>query len=153
MVSAGADGSLATWDFRVICGSSQEVTSSNPTLTEAGSSRTIRSAVARMNHLDPSKRAPNCGSVRLTRAVGRHDFSFLSVGDDGVVNEWDASTGMKMSSHETGHRDAISGFLSFSSKDGLRHGQKSERGESSVGGTITCSWDGTVRLRRLTRKS
>jgi WD40 repeat protein len=141
MVSAGTDGSLATWDFRVISGSAQEATSA---------SRTIRSPLATMHHLNNSRRPANCGSVRLARAIGRHDFCFSSVCDDGVVNEWEASTGRIMSMYETGHRDAISGFNTFSSKDGLR--QKNVESEF-VGGSVTCSWDGTVRLRRLERKS
>jgi WD40 repeat protein len=143
MVSAGADGSLATWDFRVISGSAQESSDGPP-------SRTVRTALATMHHLNESKRPANCGSVKLARAVGRHEFCFSSVRDDGIVNEWEASTGRKLSRHETGHRDAISGFATFSSKDGLRQG-KGGKGEF-VGGSVTCSWDGTVRLRRL-RKS
>lgn len=144
MVSAGADGSLATWDFRVISGSAQDANDGSP------ASRTIRTALATMHHLDESKRPVNCGSIKLARAVGRHEFCFSSVCDNGIVNEWEASTGRKLSSFETGHRDAISGFSTFSSKDGLR---QSKSGESEfVGGSVTCSWDGTVRLRRL-RKS
>eukprot|EP00970_Alexandrium_tamarense_P006962 scaffold1218_cov175-Alexandrium_tamarense.AAC.7 len=148
MVSAGADGSLATWDFRVLSGPEES------TPDTSRSSRTIRVPVASMNHLDQSSRAMNCGSVRLARAVGRHDFTFMSVCDDGIINEWDASSGGKISSHESGHRDAISGFSTFSSKDGLRQNKSSGGGSiSTVGGTLTCSWDGTVRLRRLSRKS
>ena len=140
MVSAGADGSLATWDFRVISSSVKEEKSSP-------ASRTVRSALATMNHLEDSKRPPNCGSVKLSRAVGRHDFCFSSVCDGGIVNEYEASTGRKMSKHETGHGDAISGFCTFSSKDGLGQGNSGAR--AYVGGIVTCSWDGTVRLRRL----
>ena len=151
MVSAGADGSLATWDFRVISGSAQEATSVVPD-GEGRSSRTIRTAVATMDHLNPFKRTTNCGIVRLCRAVGRHEFCFLSVSDDGIVNEWDASTGRKMSTHKTGHCDAISGFSTFSSKDGLRQSKHSNVVGESSGGSITCSWDGTVRLRRLSRR-
>ena len=150
MVSAGADGSLATWDFRVLSGTRIEsspvesVESSN-----AHTSRTIRSPIAKMNHIDQLKSsANNCGSVKLARAIARDDFSFFSVSDDGVVNEWEASSGGKMSTHDSGHRDAISGFSAFSSNDGLYHNKN-----TGVGGTITCSWDGTVRLRRLSRKS
>jgi len=146
MVSAGADCSLATWDFRVLSGAraesfGDENPESNPTQT----SRTIRSPMATMSHISQSKSPMN-----LARSVGRDEFSFFSASDDGVVNEWDAASGRKISSHNSGHRDAISGFSSFSSSDGLRQ----NRGESmsSVGGTITCSWDGTVRLRRLSRK-
>ena len=139
MASAGADGSLATWDFRVISSNAQE-----------SSIRTIRTALATMHHLDESKRPLSCGSVKLARTVGRHDFCFSSVCDDGVVNDWEASTGRKLTSYETRHGDAISGFSTFLSKDGLR---QSKGSKELVGGSVTCSWDGTVRLRKLKRQS
>ena len=153
MVSASADGSLATWDFRKLSGSRAEF-STDETLEKnaSRSSWTIRAPVAAMNHLSECKRPLNSGSVKLSRAVGRHEFSFLSV-CDGIINEWDASSGGKISTHESGHHDAISGFSAFASTDGLRHNKNGDHGGLSiVGGTITCSWDGTVRLRRLSRK-
>jgi WD40 repeat protein len=154
MVSAGADGSLATWDFRVLSGTRLEPSSeTNAGSDRAQSDRTKRSPMATMNHVDGVNSSVNCGSVKLARAIGRDDFSFFSVSDDGVVNEWEASSGCKMSTHDSGHRDAISGFSAFSSTDGLRQNKASGRGQTStIGGTITCSWDGTVRLRRLARK-
>jgi WD40 repeat protein len=154
MVSAGADGSLATWDFRVLSGTRLEPSSeTNAGSDRAQSDRTKRSPMATMNHVDGVNSSVNCGSVKLARAIGRDDFSFFSVSDDGVVNEWEASSGCKMSTHDSGHRDAISGFSAFSSTDGLRQNKASGRGQASaIGGTITCSWDGTVRLRRLARK-
>lgn len=139
MASAGADGSLATWDFRVISSSAQE-----------SNLRTIRTPLATMHHLDESKRPFNCGSVKLARAIGRHDFCFSSVCDDGVVNDWEASTGRNLSKYETNHGDAISGFSTFLPKDGLRQGKNIG---DIVGGSVTCSWDGTVQLRRLKRKN
>ncbi|KAL9187155.1 hypothetical protein ACHAXT_010875 [Thalassiosira profunda] len=162
MVSAGADGSLATWDFRTL--SSANAPDSPSAEDKAGkgdgaqpSSRTVRSPIAQMHHTgSTSKSSPlkSCGSVKLARSVGRDDFSFFSVSDDGVVNEWEASGGTKISSHESGHRDAISGFAAYTAADGLRQTKAGGRGGavSTVGGTITCSWDGTVRLRRLSRK-
>lgn len=154
MVSAGADGSIATWDFRVLSGAKPESSSDENTESGPQTSRTIRSPMATMTHLDKLKSQMNCGSVKLARAVARDDFSFFSVSDDGVVNEWEAASGGKMSTHDSGHRDAISGFISFTSKDGIIQNKNSGRGATStVGGTITCSWDGTVRLRRLSRKS
>lgn len=151
IVSAGADGSLATWDFRVLSGARAE--DENAESARAQSSRTIRSPMATMNHIDHLKSSMNCGSVKLARAIARDDFSFFSVSDDGVVNEWEAASGGKVSMHDSGHNDAISGFSTFSSTDGLRQNKSSGGAVSTVGGTITCSWDGTVRLRRLSRKS
>ena len=82
------------------------------------------------------------------------DFSVFSVSDDGIVNEWEAANGGEISSFDSGYRDAISSLSTFKSKDGLRQSKSGGRGAvNSLGGTITCSWDGTVRLRRLSRKS
>lgn len=167
MVSAGADGSLATWDFRMLSNaraaesppSPNEDNAENNARIQSSSSRTMRSPIAKMNHLShsfkrksASSSSVNCGSIKLARSVGRDDFSFFSTSDDGVVKEWEAASGGIIGAHNSGHRDAISGFATFSSTDGLMRQNKSGA-VSSVGGTITCSWDGTVRLRRLSRKS
>ena len=146
MVSAGADCSLATWDFRMLSGARAEISGDeHPASNQTQSSRTIRLPMSSMNHNSHSKSPMN-----LVRSVGRDEFSFFSISDDGVVNEWEAASGRKVSSYQSGHRDAISGFYSFSSSDELR--QEQGVNVSRVGGTISCSWDGTVRLRRLSRK-
>jgi len=151
MVSAGADCSLATWDFRVLSGTRTESSAEeNAESNKTQSLKTMRSPMAKMSHIGLSKSSVNHGSVKLARSIGRDDFSFFSVSDDGIVNEWEAASGLKISTHNSGHRDAVSGFSTFSSKDGLRQNKSGGRGV--VGGTITCSWDGTVRLRRLSRK-
>ena len=154
MVSAGADGSLATWDFRVLSGPRME--SSSETNNNASnnsvnmeSSRTIRTPMAKTTHVDQiSALTNNCGTVKLARAIVRDDFSFFSVCDDGIINEWEAASGSKMSTCVSGHTDAMSGLCAFISTDGLR-----QTNNKHVGGTVTCSWDGTVRLRRMVRKS
>ena len=80
MVSAGADGSLATWDFRVLSGTRLEPSSeTNAGSVRAQSDRTKRSPMATMNHVDGVNSSVNCGSVKLARAIGRDDFSFFSV--------------------------------------------------------------------------
>jgi hypothetical protein len=146
MVSAGADGNLATWDFRVLSGprvESSPETNNNASNNNGNveSSRTIRTPMARMTHVDQMNALRNnCGTVKLARAIIRDDFSFFSVCDDGIINEWDAASGSKMST-------CISGLCVFISTDGLR-----QTNNKHVGGTVTCSWDGTVRLRRMVRK-
>lgn len=147
MISAGADGSLATWDFRVLSGSDVDALDQN---SQGRSLRTVRTPVIAMNHKEQSRSPNHCGSVKLSRSLGRDDFSFFSASDDGVVNEWDALSGRKLSCHYSGHSDAISGLNVYSSKDVIRQNKKGS-GNSSIGGIVTCSWDGTVRLRRLSR--
>jgi len=152
MISAGADGSLATWDFRVLSGANVMDAPDQNAEEKARSSKTVRTPIMAMNHNEQSKRSNNCGPVKLARALGRDDFSFLSVSDDCIVNEWEASSGRKLSSHYTGQKDAISGFEVYSSKDGMRPNRKGGV-NASIGGVVSCSWDGTVRLRRLSRRS
>mmetsp|Transcript_55235 Transcript_55235/g.117413 ORF Transcript_55235/g.117413 Transcript_55235/m.117413 type:complete len:714 (+) Transcript_55235:68-2209(+) len=163
MVSASADCSLATWDFRVLSSGGAESSSADDNAASESKlkSRTLRSPMATMHHVGPpSESSPssvNHGSARLARSVGRDDFSFLSIGDDGVVNEWEAAGGRRIGMpHDSGHRDAISGFITFSSSEGLRAAPIEKCGNggavSVVGGTISCSWDGTVRLRKLLQK-
>lgn len=168
MVSAGADCSLATWDFRVLSSGGAKAASSPPEDSDAKESktlmqtslRTLRSPMATMDHIGPSSKSPyvtNYGSAKLARSIGRDDFSFFSIGDGGVVNEWEATSGRKIgTSFDTGHRNAISGFSTFSSSEGLRSARmdkcSSQGGVTTVGGTISCSWDGTVRLRSFSRK-
>lgn len=152
MVSAGADGSLATWDFRILSG--PRVKSSPETNSNASNnygnveSRTIRTPMARMTHLDHMNALTNnCGTVKLARAIIRDDFSFFSICDDGIINEWEAVSGSKMSTCVSGHTDLMSGLCAFISTDGLR-----QTNNKHFGGTVTCSWDGTVRLRRMVRR-
>ena len=146
MISAGADGSLATWDFRVLSGTVDSLDRNNHEISR--SIRAMRTPVIAMIHNMQSRTSNNCGAVKLSRALGRDDFSFLSMSDDGIVNEWEASSGRKLSSHYTGHRDAISGLYVYSSKDVMRQRKSNS---ASIGGVVSCSWDGTVRLRRLFR--
>jgi len=150
MISAGADGSLATWDFRVLSGTDLDTLDQNAQ-EKSRSLRTVRTPVIAMNHNEQARRPNNCGSVKLSRSLGRDDFSFLSVSDDGIVNEWDALSGRKLSSHYSGHKDAVSGLDVYSSKDIIRQNRKSS-GKSPLGGVVSCSWDGTVRMRRLSRR-
>ena len=151
MISAGADGSLATWDFRVLSGTDVDALDQSAQETPR-SLRTVRTPVIAMNHNEQSRTLNNCGSVKLSRSLGRDDFSFFSASDDGIVNEWDALSGRKLSSHYSGHKDAISGLDVYSSKDAMQQNRKSS-GNSSIGGVVSCSWDGTVRLRRLSRRA
>lgn len=157
MVSAGSEGSIATWDFRVLTGARTESSpGKGEEINTAQSMRAIRSPpMATMNHSTETLNSSiNCGSIRLARAVARDDFSFFSIGDDGVVNEWQAASGYKMDSRDSLHSDAISGFTTFTSTDDLfRNTTNGPGSATSVGGTITSSWDGTIRLRRLSRKS
>merc|ERR1712013_115431 len=132
MVSAGADCSLATWDFRVLSSGGAKADSSPPEDGNASESKnrtqsspmTLRSPMATMDHIGPFSKSScvtNYGSAKLARSIGRDDFSFFSIGDGGVVNEWEGASGRKIgTSYDTGHRNAISGFSTFSSSEGLR---------------------------------
>jgi WD40 repeat protein len=69
--------------------------------------------------------------------------SIVSVGVDGSVNEWDLNNdGKKLAKDRLAHADAVSVFRSFTENDNLVVGE-------SLGGYLSSSWDGSVRLRSM----
>jgi len=148
MVSAGGDGTIATWDFRTLSSAKDDKPNTKSTI------QTVRQPVVTMQHcLD--KNSNRCsGAILLSRGVGLHERSVLSASIDGQSKEWDIASGKLLGDQPTGHSDAVSCLSTFAESEGLRRGKRGDIGRvSSVGGTITCSWDGTVRVRRLLLKS
>ena len=146
MVTAGGDGTLATWDLRTMTNSMK---SSRSTKT-----KTSRQPLATMDHSE----GRNCsGSILLSHGASATGKSVISAGTDGIIKEWDVSTGRHVDKEFFGHRDGISCMTSFTINDELsvENGVKSNNGleSSRVSGIITCSWDGSVRLRRVFDKS
>ena len=140
MVSAASDGTIAAWDFRHLSDA------------ESGSSKlckVVRSAAAKLYLHDFTSRRKVCGPVLLSRGpTSVEKRSILCVGRDAVIREWDIRTGDVMSEHATGHCDTISTFSSFQGES-LLDTQLETSGSDGVAGTITTSWDGTVRMRSL----
>ena len=151
MVSTGQDGSVATWDFRTVSGAGGK----DPTTTGSGSARaiarpvggrkfktrTVRVPTVAMKH----KGAHSSGAVLLCRGAAAQERSVLSASIDGKLKEWDVINGRILDERRTGHTDIISCLSSFAGSDGLIRSSEA----SNLGGTISCSWDGTVRMRRL----
>jgi len=146
MVSAAADGTVATWDFRTLSDSSSN---ENATSKKDGAAncKVVRLPAATMEHCLDGKRKMAAGPVMLARGVTNPRQSILSIGSDAVVREWDAFTGNLVDESPTGHCDAISSFCSFGIGDDLT----SEIGplDRLHKGVLTSSWDGTIRMRRL----
>lgn len=140
MVSAAADGTIATWDFRILSQSPDENKSSLP----GRRSKCIREPKLSVVHSgDPTKRSM-AGQVLLCRSILNPETSVLSIGPDAVVREWDKiGTGTLEKEMATNHCDSISGFLPC--RTGTLHDQTDYRSD----GIITSSFDGTVRMRRL----
>ena len=155
MVSSGGDGAVATWDFRRLSGKggSDGVTSIQQSSIQHHATQTVRDPVAKMNHCQEGKGVKYSGAVLLSCGTGLNERSVISASVDGRMKEWDIASGRLVSEHRTGHSDAISGLSTFSESDCLLRGQSLRSGgqldSSLLGGTITTSWDGTVRLRRL----
>lgn len=156
MVSAAADGTIATWDFRSLSGSSSEVTKATP--VSAGGSkreekqcRVVRSPAATATHCAEGRGVKQSGAVLLSRGPGRQRRTVMSVGVDAVVREWDIANGSSVRHEHSHHVDVISCFHSFFDSS---HGSGVEPGEGTANfaGTITSSWDGTVRMRKLVKK-
>jgi len=150
MASAGADGTVATWDFRTM-----QHLSSGTVATKAGRNvlrtSTTRSPMAKMHHAQR-----NSGPVMLSKGVGtkygQGERSIMSVSVDNAMKEWDVLSGNLLNEHKLKHSNKISCFQSFHAVDSLTRGHESRRGDNNrckLGGTITSSWDGTVRLRQL----
>jgi WD40 repeat protein len=141
MVSAAADGTVASWDFRTLSGSSDE--------NSTKSCQVVRLPSATMRHGSDGKRRLAAGPVKLARVVGKPMESILSVGSDAIVREWATETGELLDEAPTGHCDAVSSFLSFGNNDGLSLGMGPR--DRCHQGTLTSSWDGTIRMRKLVR--
>jgi len=154
MVSAASDGTIATWDFRTLSGRKDEDTkthaSSSDTITKK-KCKAIRTPSATIMHCAEGKGAKQAGSVLLSRSPGRQRRTVLSVGVDAVIREWDMMTGRQICHESTSHADVISSFHTFPENS---HGSAVDQsdGGSSFGGTLTSSWDGTIRMRKLVQK-
>lgn len=149
MVSAGTDGSIAAWDFRLLSDPSSSYSHSNK--KDATKTCTIvREPSASIRH-SPSAAGPTL----LARSVSDPMNAFLSVGADGILREWNLSTGDKMEETPTGHCDAITTFDSFTQNFGIGPPQDRSEGNPTSNfnrrGTLTSSLDGTIRLRELTK--
>jgi WD40 repeat protein len=141
LVSASGDGTIATWDFRSLS------SSSDPKCSLKSRVHSIRIPAAAMNHRLDLTSNTCCGAIFLARGTGLYERSVISASIDGHVKEWDIQTGKLYYDQFTKHTDAISCLSTFTESDGLRRGKAGSA--SSVGGTITCAWDGTVRLKSL----
>jgi len=147
MVSAACDGTVATWDFRTL--SSDDTNVEN--IDGKKPSKVIRQPLATMQHSAEGKGVKCSGTVLLSRGTSVPKKSVISVGADAVVKEWDVATGKSLSKEHTGHCDVISSLTAFTDGQNAAMGSTDD-GTPSFGGTITSSWDGTVRMRSLVRK-
>jgi len=159
MVSAGADGTVATWDFRMLSGanaSDAQATPAKATETEEKKEprgKAIRNPAATMTHCAEGKGIKQSGPVLLSRGPGLQTRTVLSVGVDAVAREWDIATGQMKRSEPTGHCDVVSCMHTFVDSSLTSSGVEPNDGSSSnFGGTITSSWDGTIRMRKLVRR-
>ena len=143
MVSAASDGTIAAWDFRHLSDA------------DSGSNKlckVVRSAAAKLYLHDFTSRRKVCGPVHLSRGPNVDKRSVLCIGRDAVIREWDIRTGDVMSEYATGHCDTISTFSSFQGES-LIDTQLETNASEGMAGTITTSWDGTVRMRTQVGRS
>jgi WD40 repeat protein len=154
MVSAGTDGSIAAWDFRSLSDSSGEG-HHHPGSKKSENNKAckiVRQPSSTMRH---GKAV--AGSTLLARGVKDPMQTFLSVGSDAVLREWNVASGNMVEESPTGHCDAISSFQSFA--HGNIFGGPSSSSSSTKSsddfnkGIITSSWDGTIRMRKLVHQT
>ena len=104
-----------------------------------------------MNHVAEGKRPKQSGAVLLARGPGQQRRTFLSVGFDSVVREWDIVSGRQIHHEPTYHVDVISSFQTLA--DGSHtSGVEPTDNTYGFGGTITSSWDGTIRMKKLIKQ-
>ena len=141
IISASADGSMATWDFRSL--SSSQTSDTNGPSSSSGMV-VIREPKVPMSHNDTSPTfSSQPGQVFLCRSALNPESSFMSLGDhDGVVREWDVNSGRMESEHQTGFRDMVSGFIPCKTAT-IHHS------DNHSSGYVMSSLDGTVRMRCL----
>ena len=110
MVSAGADGTVASWDFRTLS-NSEDTDQPMEMSEESQSARVVRNPVSTMYHGLEGKRSIAAGSILLARGMQRSRQSILSIGADTVVREWQPLSGKLVEETLSGHCDAISDFF------------------------------------------
>jgi len=138
IVSAGADGMVASWDMRSI----MNVTERRNSIGR----QTIREPLATMNHNSTNGTMNICGSVLLNRGFDPNLKSVLSVGADGMLKQWEIETGTFVDSRHLGHGGMVSKVTSFNESENIRKENDLSR---YLGGIVTGSWDGSVMVRRL----
>ncbi|KAL7562277.1 hypothetical protein ACA910_014498 [Epithemia clementina (nom. ined.)] len=143
MISAGGDGTIAAWDFRRL----SDPVSQSPSSKDR-QCKVIRRAAGKLYLHDFSSRRRTFGPVLLSRGPTSRTKTVRCLGRDAIMREWDIRTGEVIAEHITGHCDTISTFASLDG-DKLHDSQIETSGKNSADGTITTSWDGTVRVRRL----
>jgi len=141
MTSAGADGTVATWDFRMMKSLNGD---SGETMTR--STNPVRTPLARMTHIGQS-----AGPVFLQKGISVRNAhegrSIMSATVDNKIKEWDPLSGNLLTEHKVRCGNKMSCFKTFSAEECLIS-NKHYAGDR-LGGTITAAWDGTIRIRQL----
>lgn len=163
MISAASDGTVAAWDFRHLSGQHQTPTPQQQGQQQARRCNVVRDPVAKFYIHDYSTIRHVCGPIRLSKVpntCGSSSKTVLILGSDAVTREWDVNTGEVLSEHVTGHCDTVSRFCSlqddkiFDTQLDSSSGNDVENGcTKGLTGTITTSWDGTIRMRTQRRCS
>jgi WD40 repeat protein len=166
MVSSASDGSIAAWDFRLLPGAEDseapvvsaaaptEATVNSVTPKKVRQCKVVRYPAAKLYMHDFCKRRQVYGPVSLARGPSRQSKTVMVVGGDAVTREWDFNTGKIVAEHTTGHCDTVSCFRALQGDKFLdtQLESTSDGADHKMSGTITTSWDGTVRMRTLARK-
>ncbi|KAL3922318.1 MAG: hypothetical protein SGILL_002270 [Bacillariaceae sp.] len=156
LISSGTDGSIATWDFRMLSETANDRQHDHTAANKKDTNRActvVREPSASLFHTSAL-----AGPTMLSRSVKDPIKSFLSVGSDAMLREWDYASGELVDESPTGHCDAVSSFDSFAVHSSLGSSGTAasliDNPDAPVHrGTLTSSMDGTIRMRKLVRKS
>ena len=140
LISAGSDGIVAYWDLRHVKAPRDPSSSSHEVMSTP--QYTMCHKLSSKNSLRFSESVYLASGLNYERNQQQSN-TIVSVGVDGSVTEWDLNdNGKRLAKDILLHTDAVSGFRSFTEKDNLIAGE-------TLGGYISSSWDGSVRLRSI----
>lgn len=159
MISASGDGTIATWDLRSF------QTSHLKKQQDLNDIKILRSPVAIMKHSTISATNKSItGSINLSCGI-LSDKTIFSASIDGIVKEWNVSSGACLGEIHTGHSGAISCLSSYSQQKASNYADQPRLDSSHFdslgnsidqssltnniyGGLLTCGWDGSIRFRK-----
>ena len=144
LISTATDGTIASWDFRLLSGTSARPSLKKPKV-DPQPCRIVRTPPQGTN-IYGNRRV--MGPLFLSKGLTRHRKTVMCVGGDSILREWDYESNTVLSEHKTGHCDSISSLSSLGA-DKLLDGQLENNCFDKVTSTLTASWDGTIRMRSL----
>jgi WD40 repeat protein len=152
LISAAMDGSVAAWDFRNLTTAASSKSWNTAVESAHPRSKVVRDPAGILfspltSKADQVRRIRRSGAMHLAKGVSQRR-TVQCLGGDAVVREWDYQTGDILYEQATGHCDAVSSFVALAG-DRVLGTQLESAGPDSATATLSASWDGTIRMRKI----